>query len=373
MPEIVIAGGGVIGLATAWELTQRGHSVQLFDPDPGSGASRAAAGMLAPVAEVVWDQPTLYPLMIEAARRYPEFAATISEQAGRSVGYLTTETFVCAGDAADRASLRELCDMQQQLGMQVEPITARAARQLEPALGPGCVGAVHIPGDHQIDPRQLVAALLDILGPVVQRAQVTEVLWDGDRAAGVRLADGTCVPAEEVLLAAGLGITEIAGLPEHWHLPQRPVHGDVARLRVPEHLQPLLSRTIRGVVRGFPVYLVPRADGSIVLGATSREDTMAGVSAGGVYQLLRDAQRLVPAILECEITEIIARARPGSPDDVPIVGRIAEGLCVSAGYFRHGILLTPLGASLGADVVTNTALADDLAAAVDPHRFSHGA
>lgn len=367
--DVIVVGAGIIGLATARELLRRGREVTVLDPDPVSGATRAAAGMLAPGAEVVWDQPALHPLLAESARRWPGLAAGVAADAGREIGHLATGTLVCAGDAADRRRLAELAGLQRDLGMAVEPIPAAEARRREPALGPGCVGAVHLPGDHQVDPRRFCAALLELLGPRVRRARVAAVTFAGDRATGVRLADGAELRAAEVLLAAGLGIGGIAGAPPPLAAALRPVHGEVLRLRVPARLRPLLTRTIRGVVGGRPVYLVPRADGTVVLGATSREDALAGVRAGGVERLLRDARRLVPAVAELELVEVIARARPGSPDDAPLIGRIGPGLSVSAGYFRHGILLAALGADLGADAVTGLPADPRFAAAIDPTRF----
>ncbi|MEJ6020389.1 glycine oxidase ThiO [Corynebacterium sp. H113] len=368
--SVVVAGAGIIGLATAWRLLRRGWQVTVLDAEPVSGASYAAAGMLAPVSEVVWDQPTLYPLMITSGEMYAEFAQAVAKESGENVGYLDSETFVCAGDAADRQTLTDLMSLQHQMGMEVRRITASAARRAEPALGPGCVGAVEIPGDHQIDPRLFTTALLKILRQQVVRAQVSEVLYDGDRAIGLRDTEGSDYLADEVLLAAGLNTGDIAGLPDTLELPLRPVYGDVIRMNVPQRLQPLVTRTIRGIVQGRPVYIVPRADGSIVLGATSREDSMSGVSAEGVHQLLRDAYRLVPGILDCEITELTTRARPGSPDDVPMIGRVAPHLTVSTGYFRHGILLAAVGSLIGADVVCDNDVDQDIATAVDPWRFS---
>lgn len=370
--SVVIAGAGIIGLATAWRLVRQGFDVTVLDAEPVSGATFAAAGMLAPVAEVVWDQPTLYPLMVESGKLYRDFAQNIAEESGHDVGYIENSTFVCAGDAADRQTLSELVELQHDMGMEINRITATEARRAEPALGPGCVGAVDIPGDHQVNPRLLADALLTILGDRVIRTRAQEVIYASDRAIGLRGADGSDYLADEVVLAAGLNTADITGLPENLNLPLRPVYGDVLRLRVPERLRPLVTRTIRGVVQGRPVYIVPRADGTVVLGATSREDDLTGVSAEGVHQLLRDAYRLVPGILDCEIYEMTARARPGSPDDVPMIGRLAPGLTVSTGYFRHGILLTAIGSKLTADVVAGRENDNDpaLLSAVNPFRFS---
>lgn len=373
--SVVVVGAGIIGLTTAWELVEAGWDVTVCDPDPAQGASRAAAGMLAAVAEVTWDQSSLYPLMVESGRRWPELAARVEAAVGHPVGYLPVETLVCAGDAADRQALVDLAGLQRGLGMAIESLTPSAARRLEPALGPGVVGAMRIPGDHQVDPRIFMAALVEVLGSraTLVRRRVVALTRDGGRVTGVRLEDGTVLAADEVLVAAGLDAGTLEGMPAGLRLPLRPVWGDILRVRVPERLQPLLTRTVRGVVHGFPVYLVPREDGTMVIGATSREDDLAGPSAGGVYQLLRDAQRLVPGVTECEVYEVLARARPGSPDDVPLVGRLGPGLTLSTGYFRHGILLTALGARLGADLVAGTSPDPAVAAGVDPYRFSQEA
>lgn len=370
---VVIAGGGIIGLCTAWRLQKRGCTVTVLDAEPVSGASFAAAGMLAPVSEVVWDQLGLYPLMATSGEMYRKMAEAVAAESGMDVGYIDNGTYVCAGDAADRQTLIELMDLQHQIGMEVSAIRVRQARAAEPAIGPGCVGAVEIPGDHQIDPRKFTAALLHVLGDAVVRVNATEIVYAGKRAIGLRDTDGAIHHADEIIVAAGLQTGAIGGLPEGLNLPLRPVYGDVIRMRVPERLQPLVTRTIRGVVQGRPVYIVPRADGTLVLGATSREDDLSGVSAEGVHQLLRDAYRLVPGILDCEITELTARARPGSPDDVPMIGRVAPGLTVSTGYFRHGILLSAIGSKLTADIAMGTAIPEDTAAAVDPWRFSETA
>ena len=370
--SVVIAGAGIIGLTTAWQLRRRGIEVTVLDDAPVSGATFAAAGMLAPVSEVVWDQPTLYPLMVESGRIYRDFAAAIADDVGHDIGYLESSTFVCAGDSADRQTLNELLELQHRMGMTVNRLSVSQARAAEPALGPGFVGAVDIPGDHQVDPRQLCGAILEILGDQVVPTRAGEVLFNKDhRAIGLGGADGRKYYADHVVLAAGVGTGAITGIPHALTDLLRPVRGEVLRLRVPEPLQPLVTRTIRGVVQGRAVYIVPRTDGTIVLGATTREDDMIGVRAEGVHQLLRDAHRLVPGILDCEIYEMTAKARPGSPDDVPMIGQVGDGLTVSMGDFRHGILLAAIGSKIGADVVCGTEKDNNsaLLAAVNPFRF----
>ncbi|MGX9900343.1 FAD-dependent oxidoreductase [Arthrobacter sp. SA17] len=159
-------------------------------------------------------------------------------------------------------------------------------------------------------------------------ARATGLRSDGDRITGVVLANGRAIHAVETVLANGLGAGKLDGLPPGLDLPLRPVYGDIIRLRVPAHLQPLLTSTVRGIVHGVPVYIVPRDDGTVVIGATQREAAVeagaaeAAVSAGGIYQLLRDAQVLLPAVAELELLECTARARPGTPDNAPLLGRV---------------------------------------------------
>jgi glycine oxidase len=192
----------------------------------------------------------------------------------------------------------------------------------------------------------------------VVRARATALLHEDpfdtrSRICGVLLDDGRVVRAREVVIANGMGAAGLGGLPEGLVLPLRPVHGDILRLRVPEHLQPLCTATLRGMVRGLPVYVVPRNDGTVVIGASSREDGSAGVNAGSVHQLLRDAQVLLPAVAELELIETTARARPGTPDNAPLLGRVAAsdgtempGLVIATGFFRHGVLLAPIAARI---------------------------
>lgn len=371
--RVIVVGAGIIGLSTAWYLRRLGAEVTIIDPAPAQGASHAAAGMLAPAAEVVWGQTPLYPLMRASAQMYPQFSAEVASAAGTDLGLSDAGTLVCAGDRADLQALRELRDAQSRSGFATELITGSAARRVEPSLSPAVAGAVHIPGDHSIDPRRLTAALLTVLssdsgGFVRQRA--AGLIKDGDTTVGVELGDGRRLGADRVIICAGSAVSAIVGAPQ---LPLREVWGDVLRLRAPTEATPLLRRTIRGLVNGRSVYLVPRPDGEIVLGASSREDGHAGTPAGAIHRLLADGQRLVPGILDAELTDITTRARPGSPDDLPMIGRIDPGCIVSSGYFRHGILLAPFGGRLGAELALGVASdwpPDGSLESVSPHRFT---
>ncbi|WP_314191384.1 glycine oxidase ThiO [uncultured Arthrobacter sp.] len=386
--DVAVIGGGVVGHGIAWEARRSGRSVVLIDEAPGSGASWAAAGMLAPVSELHYQEEGLLELMLESSAKWPEFAATLT--AGEDAGYLTTPTLAVGADPADRRALMDLRDVQRTHGLDVEPLTIREARSREPLISPAISCALDIPADHQVDPRRLVRAIaaglaghgqeIAAAGGYAVRKRATGLLWDGGRVCGVRVAGGGSVRAAETVVANGLAAAQLQNLPEGLQLPLRPVHGDILRLRVPAHLQPLLTATLRGMVRGVPVYIVPRQDGTVVIGATQREDGVPGTSAGGVYQLLRDAQVLLPAVAELELLEATARARPGTPDNAPLLGRVpargqgpgtdVAGLIIATGFFRHGVLLTPAAALICRQLMDG--ISDPRWAAFRPGRFSPG-
>lgn len=351
----IVIGGGLVGLVTCFELTERGLDVTLVDPAPGSGATHYAGGMLAPVAEVQYRQEPLFPLMLESAALYPDLVERVARATRLPTGYSTAGTLVVGGDRADARHLSDLGDYQRHHGMTVEQVTVRQARKLEPSLSPRIAGAVHIPGDHQISPRLFSQALLDVLRSRGVRfiADTVSRLHGADPCRAVECGHGVLdATGAEVVLANGLGAAHVHGWYEGAHpLQLRPVYGDIMYLGVPELLQPLTRRVIRAFVEDRPVYLIPRDDGTLTLGATSRENDSTHPNVGAVHDLLRDAVRLVPGLEECDLLETAVGARPGTPDDLPYLGRTGSNLTVSTGYFRHGILLAALGARTVAELI----------------------
>ncbi|MER7500043.1 glycine oxidase ThiO [Nonomuraea pusilla] len=360
----VVVGGGVVGLAVAWRLAREGRPVTVVDPAPASGASHAAAGMLAPVSEVTYTEAPLLRLGAASLRRWPSFAAELAADAGlgdpaSALDLRADGTLDVAFGADDLAALDELAAFMEKLELPVERLTGRECRRLEPMLAPSVRGGLLAPGDAWVDPRRVTAALLaalERLGVPLVRARVAGLLRDGDRVTGVRLADGPDgtgpqeaglgeIRAANVVLAAGAWSGEL------FDLPVRPVKGQIMRLRSP---QPLLGRCVRGMVHGAPVYLVPRGDGELVLGATQEElgfDTR--VTAGGLYELLRDARELVPGVTELEVADTVAGLRPGTPDNLPLIGPAGvPGLVLATGHHRGGVLLTPLTTDLVLDALT---------------------
>jgi glycine oxidase len=353
--DVVVVGGGVIGLAIAWRAAQRGLTVTVLDPTPGMGASHHGAGMLAPVTEVHYGEEDLLRLNLASATRYPSFVAELEDASGTPVGYRTTGTLAVAFDTDDKAALDELHEYQSSLGLRSQPVTASECRQLEPYLSTAVRGGLLVEGDHQVDPRRLVAALLVACtrtGVDVRQVPARHLRVEGDRVVGV-----DDINAGSIVLAAGCWSAELRGLPGHAVPPVRPVKGQILRLRDDvEH--PTLQRNVRALVRGRPIYLVPRADGEIVVGATSEEkgfDTRLTVEGTG--DLLADARELLPRVSEIELVEASVGLRPGSPDNAPMIGAGAlPGLVVATGHYRNGILLAPVTADAVVELLTSGAL-----------------
>ena len=369
--DVVVVGGGVIGLSIAWRAALRGLTVTVLDPAPGSGASHHAAGMLAPVTEVHYGEEDLLRLNLAAAQRYPSFVAELEQAAGTPVGYRATGTLAVAFDADDKAALDDLHRYQSGLGLSSQPVSPRECRQLEPFLATSVRGGLLVEGDHQVDNRRLVAALLLACahaGVEIRREAARAVQVVGDRVVGV---DG--ISAGHAVLAAGCWSGQLTGLPAHALPNVRPVKGQIIRLRDDvEH--PMLARNVRAFVRGRPIYLVPRADGEVVLGATSEEqgfDTKLTVEGTG--DLLADARVLLPRLGELELAEASVGLRPGSPDNAPMIGAGAmPGLVIATGHYRNGILLAPVTADAITELIVDGATPDGYER-FNPCRFTSAA
>ncbi|MDG4862077.1 glycine oxidase ThiO, partial [Streptomyces sp. T-3] len=324
--------------------------------------------------ELHYGEQTLLALNIASAERYPAFAAELEEASGQEIGYRACGTLAVALDADDRAHLRELHALQRQSGLESEWLSGRECRRLEPMLAPGVRGGLRVDGDHQVDPRRLAKALViacERAGVTFHRQWADRLTVVRDRACGAVLADGTELSADQVVLAGGSLSGKLAGVPADVVPPVRPVKGQVLRLTVPPSYAPFLSRTVRAVVRGSDVYLVPRENGELVIGATSEElgwDTT--VTAGGVYELLRDAHELIPGLTELPLTETRAGLRPASPDNAPLLGPTAlPGLQLATGHYRNGVLLTPVTGDAMAHSLTTGELPDAVRP-FTPKRFS---
>ncbi|HEY1093531.1 MAG TPA: FAD-dependent oxidoreductase [Glycomyces sp.] len=418
--RIAIVGAGSIGLAIAWRAAQTGAEVVVHDPDPGSGASRVAAGMIAPVTESHYGEEALGPFMAASADAWPGFARELEAASGLDVGFRDAPTLVVGVEDGDRAEIDRQAELYRFTARNVEPLTARAARKIEPLLSHRVRGGVLAPEDRAVDPRVVHDALLIAArrAGVEIRTEPVEDLADldadqvviaagcgsakfavgsgADRAAGVDGSDrptaddslGADDPPSASDAAGGPGVPRDAGAQAGgadssmalarrecgpaaaagWRLPVRPVRGAVLRLRAVGD-QPVPRTTVRGFVKGHPIYIVTRESGEVVVGASSDErgfDRRTG-TAGAVHDLLRRAIELVPEIAEYHLDEVSVGFRPGTPDNLPLIGRLDARTVAATGHYRNGIALIPATATAVTAVLAGDE--DAVPAAFDPLRF----
>jgi glycine oxidase len=358
--DAIFVGGGVIGLSCAWRAAQRGARVAVIErAAPPAGATNVAAGMLAPVGELSFGEPELLRLTLASAALYPRFIAELEAASGVETGYSRQGALHVALDRDEAAQLRRVHELQRSLGLEAEWLPPRRCRELEPGLTPSFHGGVLAAGEAAIDPRALTRALVSALraagGELRTGCEVVDGVFEGERLAGVRVRPAAGegartgaaadrageLLADTVVLCAGAWSGAAEWLPEHARPPVRPVKGQVLELRSPDG-EPPCER----IVASERVYLVPRPDGRLIAGATSEErgfDTT--VLAGGVHELLREAYRVLPDVAEMELLGAMAGLRPGTPDNLPLIGPGAiEGLHLATGHYRNGVLLAPLTA-----------------------------
>ena len=346
--DAVVVGGGVVGLAAAWRARRRGLRVLVFEREcTGAGASGVAAGMLAPVTEADFGEETLLALNLAGLERWPAFAEELAAQSGDDIGYRRSGALVVAADRDDVEELRRLERLQRSLGLEARWLAGRECRRLEPGLSPRVTGGIEASAEAHVDPAATVAALraahLAAGGELREEAAVERLEAEpgGNRVRGVVLADGTSIGAEQVVVAAGAWSASLAGRGDGAHAaPVRPVKGQILTLRGHPDRAPLAGR----LVRTPRCYVVPRADGRVVVGATTEERGFdRRVTAEGVFRLLEAAREVLPDVDELELLEARAGLRPGTPDNGPIIGRgEVDGLVWATGHGRNGVLLAPI-------------------------------
>jgi glycine oxidase len=376
--DLLVVGGGVIGLSIAWRARERGMSVTLLERETaGSGTSRVAAGMLAPVAEVEFGEAgrRVLELGLRSVELWPQFAEQLQQAAQTDVGFLRTGTLLLARDEDEARELERQIAFRDSLGLSTKRLRGSEARGREPALAPAVRLALEAPDDHSVDPRRVLDALnvaCRAAGVVVrEHAPVARIETQpaGERVAGALLRDGEHVAAERIVIAAGAWSGELEGIATDARVPVRPVRGQLLRLRDPSG-----PGLLRSVVRFEGGYIVPRTDGRYVLGATVEERGFdLEPDVGGIYELLRDAHELVPGVSELKIEELCVGLRPGTPDNAPAIGWGApEGLLWATGHHRNGILLAPLTAQLVVELLAGEQPQAELLRACAPERFAEG-
>ena len=367
--DVIVVGAGLIGLASAWELAGRGASVTVLEREvPGCGATRVAAGMLAPVGELDFGEPELLTMNLRSRELYPDFISAVESATGLDTGYRHTGALHVALDRDEAGELKRIMELQQSHGLDSKWLGPMAARDLEPGVSTSLAGAVLVEDDAVVDPRALVEALRSGLaerGVSILQAEVTGLVRDpGGGVSGLETTGGAFA-ASTVVAAPGAEAGVAAWLPEEVRPPVRPVKGQVVELQGDAE-DPACQR-ILGSER---VYIAPRPDGRLILGATVEEMGFdRRVTGGGVHELLREAYRLLPDVAEMEFLGATAGLRPGTPDNLPVIGPTSiEGLFLATGHYRNGILLAPVTARAVAGLVGGGE--SEEVSAASPERFA---
>ena len=367
-PDLIVIGGGVIGLTCAWRAALAGVDTVVVDAGSAERASEVAAGMLAPIGEASWGEGDLLAAGIASAAAWPAFAAELTEASGIDVPYRRSGALHVALDRDELAELRRVHELHERLGLDATWRRASECRQLEPGLAPSVAGGFDVPGEAEVDPRVTVAALRAAAIAAGVRisdgVRVEGLLLERGSVAGVELSGGEELRGGRVLVATGARAGErLHGAPDP--APVRPVKGEILRLRAASG-----ERPCERIVVTERVYVVPRGGDEVVVGATVEDRGFdLRVTAGGVHELLREAYRVLPEIAELELIECGAGLRPGTPDNAPVIGATRlDGLLIAGGHYRNGILLAPFTADVITALLTGVAPPAE-AAALSPARF----
>ena len=342
---IAIIGAGVAGLGPAWQLALRGWEVHLFEAHKvGSGASTKAAGMLAPTAEVTFEEEDLLHLGQQSLELYPRWAGELEETTGIDLDYRREGTLMVAIDRDDAEALQHIYNYHQRLGLPVERLLGEEARRREPGLDPSVHFALFSPHDHQIDPVKMITALrlafLDAGGQLYEESPVAEVVIRDAEVRGLTLVGGEAIEFPNILVAAGAWSRKIAGIPDGILPHIRPVRGQMISVALGE--PPLTGH----VIRAPDAYLVPKSDGRLLIGATMEERGFdLRHTAGGVLDLLTGAWEALPGIYDAPILDMWTGLRPITLTNTPVIGTTEiDGLHLCVGHGRNGILLAPITA-----------------------------
>jgi glycine oxidase len=346
--DVLVIGGGIIGCSIAWRLAQAGMKVTVLDrSEPGGEASTAAAGMLAPLGEML-EPRTFSELCVASRNLYPRFAAEIEESSGHHAGYCSDGSLMVALDEKLEEELREIHRLQTAQGYTLHPLTAAEIQDRGSELFPHIRSGLFIPDDHWVDNERLMHALLIACQRAGVRVEAGCALHKfhnkGDHIDGIVAGNDARFTAKTYVLAAGCWSGKVAeelGL----HVPVAPCCGQMMEFEV--------QRELPFVVRSGMHYLVPRSERRLLVGTTSEYAGFEkSVTARGLFSIIEGAVRLAPMVGEARFLRAWAGLRPDTEDHLPILGYgEIENLVFATGHFRNGILLAPITAEIIADVI----------------------
>ena len=346
--RILIIGGGVCGLGVGWKLAKAGKRVVLFEKSAlRQGATWVAAGMLAPQMELSEEEETVLRLGRESLRRWPNYRDELEADAGMSVDYRDDGTLFAAFGRDDALQLRELYEDQIRTGLEVEWMSGSKTREMEPRLSRRASAGIYSAVEHQVDAAAVGDALIRAFqkcgGEIRENTPVESVLIRDGRAVGVQLED-EIKEGSAVVVAAGAWTGLLGELGTLSPAPVRPMKGQI--FTVQQSNDPLIRRVVWALYDGEFIYLAPKSDGRLLVGATVEErgfDTLPTI--GAAVKLLRPACKMLPDLSELPMLKWSVGLRPGSRDNAPILGKTAvERLFMATGHYRNGILFAPVTA-----------------------------
>ncbi len=357
---VAIVGGGIIGLSIGWQLLRRGQEVTIFERgSTGREASWIAGGLLAPHTEVGFEDEAFLRAGLKGLEQYRRFLDELSDDTGDRIPIDPRRTLMVAFDRDDTERIRRLYEFRLQLGLPVEWLQGSEAREREPLLSPKVTAAMSLPDGGQVNNRRLVDALKRAFtkrgGSLREHTPVTSITIRNDRAVGVTTSESE-IASRHVVLAAGCWSAQIDGVPAALRPPVRPVKGQMISLRQSDDV------AFGHVVRSTDIYVVPKDDGRLLVGATQEEKGFDKTpTAGEVMRMLERAWEAVPSIYDLPIDSVDVGLRPGSRDHLPIIGATPiSDLYYATGHFRHGILLAPLTAYAMSDLIVDGKMIDEL-------------
>lgn len=353
--RVIIAGGGLIGCSIAWRLAARGAHVHVIESArPGMAASWAAAGMLAPLFEA--HDPAMRHMMARSLARYRDFVTELHAESGIDA------ELQCGGKLDVAWSPGELETLRAHYGTTlpdgVRELSADEARMLEPAVAADAAGALLSENDGSVDNRKLAraawVAASNAGAEFTAGSSVREVICNRSRVDAVVLSTGERISADAVVISAGAWSSSIRGLPQP--LPVYPVRGQMVALEA-------VPRIATRIVADAHCYIISRTEGRVLVGSTvERVGFDMRTTAAGVHGLLSAAIRALPALADAPVIETWSGLRPGTADDLPILGEDprAPGIFYATGHFRNGILLAPITADIIAAAVSGQDAGFDL-------------
>ena len=364
MPDVVVIGGGVVGLSIAFALAVERVSVMVLDAGAPGQASAAAAGMLAPLAEAGREGPFV-PLAVESLSLWPTFVDQLREETETALRIAGPGMLRVAQTPAEEAALCTALDWQRGFGLPLHHLNAAELHALEPALGIAVCGGVLSPLERHVEPRLLLQALRSacVRRGVVIRTETTATGFKthGGRVQAVQTQD-TRIPGGAYVVTSGAW-SEAVGLNFGVHLPIHPLRGQMLALG------PLHPFPFTHTLYAQSGYLVPRADGRVIAGATEeRVGFDPQTTEAGISSLAAMAAALIPRLSAAPQHSIWAGLRPVSADGLPLLGQLPgwDNVHIAAGHGRNGILLTPLtGRLMAAHLLQDAALPP----ALSPARF----